>query len=131
MIAVDTNVVVRFLVRDDEAQAQKARALLENRVFLAATVLMESEWVLRNSYSFSRGSIANAFDGLCGLASIVLDQPELVRRAINAYRTGLDFADALHVLRAEAAQVERFLTYDAALSKRSRKLTRSLRIERP
>jgi predicted nucleic-acid-binding protein len=131
MIAVDTNIVVRFVVRDDEAQAQKARALFENRVFLAATVLMESEWVLRNSYSLRRGGIADALDGLCGLASIVLDQPELVQQAIEAYRKGLDFADALHVLGADAAQVERFLTFDAALIKRARKLTRSLRIERP
>jgi predicted nucleic-acid-binding protein len=131
IIAVDTNIVVRFVVRDDEAQAQRARALIENRVFLAASVLMESEWVLRNSYSFGRGSIADTFDRLCGLASIVLDQPHVVRRAIDAYRKGLDFADALHVLTADAARADRFLTFDAALIKNARKLTRLMRLERP
>jgi predicted nucleic-acid-binding protein len=131
MIAVDTNIVVRFVVRDDEVQAQKARALFKDRVFLAATVLMESEWVLRNSYSFERRTIADCFDGLCGLTSIVLDQPDLVQQTIEAYRKGLDFADAMHVLRADAGRVERFLTFDAALIKGARKVTQRLRIERP
>ena len=51
MIAIDTNVVVRFLVNDDPEQAQRARRLIESEdVFLSTTALLETEWVLRVAY---------------------------------------------------------------------------------
>ncbi len=56
MIAIDTNVVVRFLTRDDERQYRKAFQVIRNapRIFLSDTVILETEWVLRHAYGFSR-----------------------------------------------------------------------------
>jgi len=55
MLAVDTNVIVRYLTRDDAAQFAKADALVKNNdVYVCTTVLLETEWVLRRGYGFSR-----------------------------------------------------------------------------
>ena len=55
MLAVDTNVLVRFLARDDTGQTARADHLLRvNRIWIPKTVLLETEWVLRNSYAFDR-----------------------------------------------------------------------------
>ena len=55
IIALDTNVVVRFLTNDDAIQARRARRLIEqNEVVIPLTVLLEAEWVLRAAYGFNR-----------------------------------------------------------------------------
>jgi predicted nucleic acid-binding protein len=62
VIAVDTNVVVRLLVRDDETQYQASRALFETQeIFIPDTVVLELEWVLRYAYDFSPAEIGAAF----------------------------------------------------------------------
>ena len=54
MIAVDSNVLVRFLVLDDAKQAARAAALIRaNEIWVSKTVLLETEWVLRSLYGFS------------------------------------------------------------------------------
>jgi predicted nucleic-acid-binding protein len=60
--AVDTNVIVRLLTRDDEAQFQKARKIFSSHdVFIPNTVLMETEWVLRFAYRFEPTEISMSF----------------------------------------------------------------------
>ena len=65
MLGIDTNVLVRFLVQDDEAQFEKARRLIRRevaagrRVLVNQLVLMETEWVLRSRYSISKNQILN------------------------------------------------------------------------
>ena len=55
MLAIDTNLVVRYLVRDDAAQRERATGIIEsNEVFVTATVVLESEWVLRDFYELPR-----------------------------------------------------------------------------
>ncbi|MDW7774625.1 MAG: PIN domain-containing protein [Desulfobulbaceae bacterium] len=62
MIAVDTNVLVRLLTHDDEKQFQKAASLFaENDIFIAATAILETEWVLRYAYKFAPEAILDAF----------------------------------------------------------------------
>lgn len=118
MIALDTNILVRFFVRDDEAQAMKARALINaSRVLVLATVLMETEWVLRSRYGFSRERISAAFADLCGLNSVILDQPLLIERGLAAFAADMDFADALHLAGSDAA--ETFATFDADLARKA------------
>ena len=76
MRALDTNVVVRFLTGDDRRQATRARAAIERgEVFIATTVFLESEWVLRSAYGFLPGRIAEAFRGLAGLPGVSVDDP--------------------------------------------------------
>src|SRR3954471_11069924 len=58
MLAVDTNVVVRYVTRDHPEQSPRAKALIDgNDVLLATTVLLETEWVLRSAYGFDRAEM--------------------------------------------------------------------------
>lgn len=114
MIALDTNVVVRLLVNDDVAQARRARALVASgeEIFVAPTVLLECEWVLRSAYGFAPTQIAGFLRGLLGLPGLHTDQPQAVAQALHGYGRGMDFADALHLALSHAA--ETFYTFDAA-----------------
>lgn len=113
MIAIDTNVVVRLLVNDDVAQARRARALVTGGVdvFVAPTVLLECEWVLRAAYNFAPPQIGGFLRALLGLPGLHTEQPERVAQALDAYGRGMDFADALHLSFSHTA--ERFYTFDA------------------
>ena len=114
MIAIDTNVLVRLLVADDPAQALRARKLVErNDVVVAATVLLEAEWVLRSAYRFDRAQIEAAFRRFLGLPRVAPDSPSVVAQALDAYRAGLDFADALHL--ASTPDADAFFTFDRRL----------------
>jgi len=70
MLGIDTNVLVRFLVRDEERQFARAQRLLRREaersepVFVSRLVLLETEWVLRGRYGLSRAEILGAFSGL-------------------------------------------------------------------
>lgn len=122
MIAVDTNVVVRFLTRDDEKQFQKALALFaENDIFIPTTVILETEWVLRYSYNFSPETIFSAFSKIFGLANVTIDHPDAIANAIERSRQGIDFADAL--LLAQSRECSSLATFDTAFIKKARSLT--------
>lgn len=119
MIAIDTNVLVRLVVADDPAQARRARKLLEkNDVVVAATVLLEAEWVLRSAYGFEPAQIARAFRRFLGLPRVSPDSPAAVAQALDAYDAGLDFADALHL--AATPDAEAFFTFDKRLARAAR-----------
>lgn len=65
MISVDTNIIVRFLTHDDDKQYKKAFKIFNsNEIFIADTVILETEWVLRYAYKFSSENICNAFINL-------------------------------------------------------------------
>ena len=119
MIAVDTNVVVRFLARDDPAQAPRAKALLETgRVFVLRTVVLETEWVLRTGYGFDRDAIADGIAKLLGLPGVEVEEASEVAQALIWFGQGLDFADALHL--ASSGRAEAFATFDRALRRKAR-----------
>ena len=102
-LALDTNVLVRLLVNDDPVQAQQAAALIDTSAacFVPITVALELEWVLRGAYKLSRDAVIDAFEGLLAIQHLHLEQENLVRRALDWHRQGLDFADALHLARSE------------------------------
>lgn len=119
MVAVDTNVVVRLLTNDQPAQARRAVALFRaNPVFVAKSVLLETEWVLRYSYSLPVESIVRAFLALLGLPTVTIEDAPAVHRAIGMMAKGIDFADALHL--ASSATAARFATFDTKLVRRAR-----------
>jgi predicted nucleic-acid-binding protein len=122
VIAVDTNVVVRLLVNDDVEQARRARELFQHeKVWIGATVLLETAWVLDASYGLGAADVAAALNGLLGLPNVSVEDGEAVARALAAVAKGVDFADALHLVRAPA-EVEAFVTFDAVLARRGRTL---------
>ena len=111
MLAIDTNVVVRYLTGDHLQQSAKAKALIAGHdVFVATTVLLESEWVLRSAYGFSGAAVAQALAGFAGLARVQLEDAALAARALGWAGQGMDFADALHLAKAEGC--EAFVTFD-------------------
>jgi predicted nucleic-acid-binding protein len=116
MRAIDTNVVIRFLTGDNPVQAKAARAAIAaGPIFVSLTVWLESEWVLRSGYGFTPAQVADGFSGLAGLPTIVIDEPMILAAAIDWMRQGMNFADALHL--AKAQNCEAFLTFDKKLAK--------------
>jgi predicted nucleic-acid-binding protein len=114
--AIDTNVVVRFLVADDKRQAKAARAAIEaGGIFIARTVVLESEWVLRSGYGFAPARVATALRGLAGLPGVSVEEPAVLERALDWMEGGMDFADALHLAKAEGCSA--FLSFDPKLPK--------------
>jgi predicted nucleic-acid-binding protein len=122
MLAVDTNVLVRFLARDDPNQTARADNLLRrNHIWITKTVILETEWVLREVYSFDRDRIASEFRGLLGLSTAQAEDEGAVADALNWFAAGMDFADALHLASSEHA--EEFVTFDRKLAAKASKLT--------
>ncbi len=118
MLAVDTNVIVRIVTNDDPEQAQRAVALFEReRIFIAKTVLLEVEWVLRFSYHLPRGIIAPTLRKVVGLQQVEVENPDEIFIALDGYEKGLDFADALHL--ASSGRAEGFATFDQKMAKRA------------
>lgn len=114
MRAIDTNVIVRFLTADDRAQAAVARKAIEGGdILVLTTVLLETEWVLRSGYGFSSEAIGEALRGLAGLPGISVEDPRAIAIALDGLAAGMDFADALHLAKAEGCSA--FLTFDRKL----------------
>jgi predicted nucleic-acid-binding protein len=121
VIAVDTNVVVRYLVEDDVAQTDRAEVVLRSgAVLVSKTVLLEAEWVLGSRYEFDRAAIANGLRGLLGLPGVSVEDPEAVARALDLHDQGFDFADALHL--ASSRRADAFATFDRALRRKARRM---------
>ena len=116
MRAIDTNVVVRALVDDDRRQASAVQELIaEHEVFVPITVILESEWVLRSGYSFAPAEIAAGLRRLGGLPGVNVEDPGEVAQALDWLEQGMDFADALHLVR--ATRCDTFVTFDRKFAK--------------
>ena len=130
MIAIDTNLIVRFLARDDTAQAARARALIDAQpILLLKTVLLEAEWVLRTSYGFDRAAIGEGLRRLMGLPGVEVEDRAAVARAFAWFDQGLDLADALHL--ASSDRAEAFATFDRALRRRARTIAEATPVIAP
>jgi predicted nucleic-acid-binding protein len=120
MKAIDTNILVRFLVRDDAQQARRARKLIEvGGISIPKTVLLETEWVLRYTYEFDRIAVNRALGKVCGLPQIVIEDTSAVIQALSWHADGFDFADALHLV--SSRDVQAFYTFDRSLVKKAGK----------
>jgi predicted nucleic acid-binding protein len=116
MLAVDTNVVVRYLTGDHPKQSAKARVLIDSEgIFVCTTVLLETEWVLRSVYGFAPAQVCEALRAFAGLPRVSLEDPALAALALDRTAGGMDFADALHLGRADACNA--LVTFDQRLVK--------------
>jgi predicted nucleic-acid-binding protein len=131
VIAVDTNILVRYLVEDDVAQTDRAETVLRSRsVLLPKTVLPETERVLRTLYRFERAAIEDGLTRLLGLPGIEVEDRPAVALALAWYgQNRLDFADALHL--ASSRPADAFATFDQALRRRVRTLAGAIRVMAP
>ena len=123
MIALDTNVIVRFLTADDKEQFARAKQVFvsNENIFIADTVLLESEWVLRYAYNFTREEINASLSSLLGLANVSVANPSQLKQALQMHLDGYDFADALHLVKSQT-QADRFLTFDKEFVKTAKGL---------
>jgi len=120
MAALDTNVVIRLLVGDDAAQAQLAEQLVATEpCTVSMSVLLECEWVLRACYALQAILIEASFRDFLNLQNISATEAVLAQRVLDAYATGLDFADALHA--AQCSDGQRLITFDKNFAKNARK----------
>jgi predicted nucleic-acid-binding protein len=123
MLAIDTNLVVRYLTADHPGQSARAKALIEGaEVFVCTTVVLETEWVLRSAYSFATSQIAPAIRAFAGLPQVSVEDPALIALALDWMERGMDFADALHL--AKAAGCEAFISFDRRLAAAAARLGR-------
>ncbi|MBU0767933.1 MAG: type II toxin-antitoxin system VapC family toxin [Proteobacteria bacterium] len=122
MIAVDTNLLVRLLTKDDQAQAQRAAKIMESDdIFIPKTVMLETEWVLRHAYGISKTAILKGFQKMLGLPNVSVEGSTVMARAISWYGYGIDFADALHL--ASSIKADKFATFDRALANKAEKVS--------
>ena len=129
MIAVDTNVIVRLLTRDNEAQYKAAHKLFASEtLYIPDTVILEVEWALRYAYDFKPAVICTALRNLFGLNNVHLNNAQLIAQVIDWHLGGLDFADAFHL--ALSQQQEKLKTFDESFIKGGKKLSHCL-VEKP
>lgn len=102
MIGLDTNILVRYVTRDDAAMAARAEQVLRTRCtpaepgFVNHIVLCELAWVLESAYRYRRAEIAALIDGLCRTVELRVQDADAVRAALADFRAGrADFADCL------------------------------------
>jgi predicted nucleic-acid-binding protein len=118
VIAIDTNVVVRLIADDDQAQVSSALHLMDRHdVFVSFGVLMESEWVLRSQYGMSRNEVNTALSAFIQLGPVNLSDRQGVRWALERHADGADLTDMLHLVDSGAAA--QFASFDRNLAKQS------------
>ncbi len=120
MLAVDTNVIVRYLTNDHPQQSLQARRLVDGQgIWVPTTVLLETEWVLRSVYRYTPARIAVALRQFAGMPRVALENPTLTVQALDWVGQGVDFADALHL--GGSGHCEAFVTFDADFAKAAKK----------
>ncbi len=120
MIGLDTNVLVRFLVRDDEGQFDRARRLLKREansgepVLISLLVLLETEWVLRSRYGLEKPEILGAFSGLLDSVELTFEDEASLEQALFLWRDSTtQFADCLIGARHWALECRATASFDA------------------
>jgi predicted nucleic-acid-binding protein len=122
VIALDTNILARYLLDDEPAQARAARRLLADakaEYWIPISVVLELAWVLRKSAA-PRATVIERLRELLSLRNVRPQNSDLVFQALRWAAQGMDLADALHLVL--SGKAERFVTFDDALVKQARKL---------
>ena len=124
MLGIDTNVLVRFLVRDDELQFDKARKLIRReiaagrQVLVNHLVILETEWVLRSRYCLSKIDIVAAISGLLDATEMQIEDEPTVEEALYVWKeSAADFADCLIGAKNRRLGCRATATFDTKASK--------------
>lgn len=124
MAALDTNILVRFLVEDDVAQLAAARQLIQRclaageALFVPVTVALELEWVLRARFGFGKPAVLQTLSQLLGSVELVFESERALEVALLLYSQGsADFSDALHLALALSAGEQPMWTFDQAAAR--------------
>ena len=118
MPIIDTNVLVRYLVRDDTRQAEAARTLLESLTaerpgYVCREVAVELVWVLERAYGLARDQIATILEELVATEGLVVEDADDVARAASRYRAaGVGFSDLMILAAAKRSGAHPLYTFD-------------------
>lgn len=112
-VAVDTNVLVRAVVRDDPAQARAAIKVLTNAELIAIALpcLCELVWVLRSVYGFQTADASAAIRALLAAANVAMNRPA-VEAGLSMLEAGGDFADGVVAYEGNWLGGETFISFD-------------------
>ena len=124
MAALDTNILVRFLVEGDVAQLAAAKKLIRKCVqtgevlYVPVTVALELEWVLRSNFGFAKPDVVNTLSQLLSSVELTFESEAALEVALVLYSQGAaDFSDCLHVALAAVVGQQPLWTFDKAASK--------------
>ena len=124
MPALDTNVLVRYIVADDAGQLAMARRLISRCVaegetlFVPVTVALEVEWVLRSSFGFAKDEVMWALSNLFSAAELSFQEERALEVALQLFReTSAHFADCLHIALAAQAGERPLWSFDKKAAK--------------
>jgi predicted nucleic-acid-binding protein len=124
MPGVDTNVLVRWLVGDDDRQTARAQRLFESAranqttLFVPGTVMLELEWVLRSRYRFDKPTVLGTFGALLETQELEFQDEAALEQALHLYRQGTaEFADCVHTGMCAAAARTPLLTFDRSAAR--------------
>jgi len=119
MRAVDTNVLVRLITRDDLRQARSADRFVEKGAWVSVLALAEATWVLGTVYAFSSADLATALQMLLNHKDLTLQDSDVVAAALDLFRSrpALGFSDCLMLHLARKAGYSPLGTFDRALAK--------------
>lgn len=124
MAALDTNILVRFLVEDDTAQLAAAKKLIAKclrageTLYIPVTVSLELEWVLRSNFGFGKVAVVQTLSNLLSSAELSFESEGALEVALALYGQGsADYSDCLHVALASEAGEQPLWTFDKAASR--------------
>jgi predicted nucleic-acid-binding protein len=97
MLAVDTNVLVRLLARDDADEVHAAEAFIAKGAWVSHLVLAETLWVLDSVYELPRAQMATAIEMMLNHRELSIQDADVVTAALDHYRrrSTVDFSDCL------------------------------------
>lgn len=124
MASLDTNVLVRYLVQDDDLQLAAAKKLIRvalqagETLFIPITVILELEWVLRSNFGFEKEQITTTLSSLLSAAELSFESEAALEIALALYKkNSADFADCAHIALSHMAGESPLWTFDRAASK--------------
>jgi len=119
MPALDTNILVRYVVQDDSAQLAAAKRLITRCVeegqslFVPVTVMLELEWVLRSSFEFGKDDVIQVVSSLLSAVELSFESERALEVALHLFRESTaEFADCVHVALASQAGEQPLWTFD-------------------
>ena len=121
MIGIDTNIVLRYLLKDDPALSPRALEIIAgNDCFVSRAALTEVVYTLESYYRSSRADIGRALDALLKVQRVTVEDRALTERALSWFKAGMDFGDAM--IAASSHGSASVATFDRDFARLARKL---------
>lgn len=114
MRALDTNILVRLLAKDNAEQLALARQLVGEPCFIGPTVLLETVWVLQSGYHYADLEIVERLQPILQIDTVSVFDAQAVSWVLERFERGADFADMMHLV--QSGPSSSFATFDRKLA---------------